>query len=113
MRMNRSFSKDLLNPKIKYLITIYHYAIPDGEKKRFILPNLVSGDQVLETVRSLTNTNNVFRIALRYTNFPHIDWLFSEICNKHDQWSSRLEAFENRIPYLQLSNLSPQELELL
>jgi len=113
MKKNPCFSRDLLNPNYKYLITIYHYAMADGEKRRFVLPSLISGDQVLEAVRSLASANNVFKVALRYSNFAYIDDLYSKICEQHEHWSARLDAFENRIPYLQLSNLSPQELELL
>lgn len=89
---------------------MYHYDI-SGDKKRFVLPYVVSGDRLMATIIDLSKVHNVFKYKLYYSNFPHYQQIFNEINLKHEHWYARVEAIEKRIPYLNTSLISPSELE--
>ena len=101
--------QDLSNERI-FLIAMFHYDI-EGEKKRFCLPRLITGDKTLEAIERLSKNHNAFKYKLYHSNFPHTQQLFEEICTAHQEWSARLLAFEKRIPYLKCSTISKTELE--
>lgn len=94
----------------KFLIASFHYDA-NGEKRRFILPRLVTGDSVYGEVSKLAKEHNIFRLNLYHSNFPHIDEIFGHIMMVHESWTDRLFDFEKRVPYLVQSTLNLQELE--
>jgi hypothetical protein len=104
-------NKEDLSEDNFFLLTIFHYNF-SGEKHRFCLPRLVKGDQVLAEIRHLQKTHNIFRFKFHYSNFEHTPQIFSEVLATHAGWRERLDAYENRVPYLTSSLASPEEIEV-
>ena len=91
---------------------MFHYDT-EGVKKRFVLPRVVAGDKVMDTVIKLQKGHNVFKWKFYYSNNPHFEQIFNEIIQEHEAWFKRVERLEARIPYLHVSLITPNELEHL
>jgi hypothetical protein len=108
----RALTKEDLVQENIFLISIYHY-IENGEKRRFFLPRLVTGDQVLGEIRALQRCHNIFLFKFHFSNFKHTGQIFDECWLKHDDWRERITEYEKRVPYLFSSLASNEEVEWL
>jgi hypothetical protein len=108
----RPLTKEDLIEQNWFLLSIYHYEL-GGSKRRFFLPRLVKGSQVLTELRFLQKTHNVFRFKFHYSNFEHTPQIFSEVLATHDDWRARIDTYERRVPYLTSSLASSEEIEVL
>ena len=106
----RPLTKEDLIDANYFLISIYHYAL-DGTKRRFFLPRLVKGGQVLNEIRYLRKTHNIFRYKFHYSNFEHTQQIFSEVLDTHHDWRERIDSYQKRVPYLNSSLASAEEME--
>ena len=96
-----------------FLLCVYHYDTQTGDKRRFVLPRLVLGSDVKSAVEHLRRTHNAFKWKLYYSNFFHIQQIFAEVCLANTDWNSRIDAFERRVPYLYVSMLNNDEMDIL
>jgi hypothetical protein len=101
MRNTEVLLPSIFNDEHKFLVSLYYYA-DDGLKKRFTIPKLVSGANVLGLIanESKRMKGPVFKVSLHYTDFPHVEQVFNEICLADSDWRTRIERFETRVPYL-------------
>lgn len=96
-----------------FLICCYHYDAQTGDKRRFVLPRLVLGSDVGSAVDHLRKSHDAFKWKLYFSNFHHLQQIFSEVLLATSDWNSRLDAFERRVPYLYVSMFTEDEMDIL
>lgn len=109
MRSRNLELQDISDPFNTFLISAFHYDI-NGAKRRFTLPRLVSSASLHYEMDKLRNTHNIFRWELFYSNFPHIETIFTDVCSKSTFWSERISEFSRRVPYLTRSTINETEI---
>lgn len=107
----RPLTKEDLVDTNYFLLSIYHYVL-NGTKRRFFLPRLVKGTAVLDELRHLKKTHNVFRYKFHFSDFPHTPEIYDDIRLKHEGWKERIAEYEARVPYLTSSLASLEEMEV-
>lgn len=109
MRSRNLELQDISDPLNTFLISVFHYDI-NGVKHRFTLPRLVPSESLLHEMDKLRKTHNIFRWELFYSNFPHIEMIFTDVCSKSTFWSERISEFTRRVPYLTRSAVNETEM---
>lgn len=109
MRSRNLELSDISDPLNTFLVCAFHYD-SEGMKHRFTLPRLVSSASLHYEMDKLRNTHNIFRWQLFYSNFPHIETIFTDICSTSTLWSERISEFSRRVPYLTRSTVNENEM---
>ena len=101
MRNTEVLLPSIFTDEHRFLVSLYYHS-HDGLKKRFTIPRLVSGLDVKGMISAECKRMRgpVFKVSLHYTDFPHADQVFNEVCLADSDWRTRIERFETRCPYL-------------